>query len=184
MINRVAMKNDIEIIWVDLHAELFKFVQGRVNDTQITKDIIQEVFLKVQLKIDQLKHSSKLTSWVYQITRNTLIDHFRNVQKAHGNLKNLDFPEQEADNLEYSKLSQCINQKIDALSPKYKEAIMLTTFKGYSQKELATYLNISYSGTKSRVQKARDILKEGILDCPKVESDTTGKLIDYDTGAE
>jgi RNA polymerase sigma-70 factor (ECF subfamily) len=62
----------------------------------------------------------------------------------------------------------------------HKEAIVLTTFQNYSQKELSKHLNISYSGTKSRVQKAREILKDQLLDCPNVETDSTGKLLDFD----
>ena len=53
-------------------------------------------------------------------------------------------------------------------------------FKNYSQKELAEHLKISYSGTKSRVQKAKEILRENILDCPNVESDSEGKLLNFE----
>lgn len=175
------MKNEIENIWIDLNGELFKFIYSRVNDQHATKDILQEVFVKIQLNINQLKNTSKLTSWVYQITRNTIIDYYRKSKKGTESIENLDFPEQEDTNLDYLKLSDCINQKIGALSEKHKQAIVLTAFKDYSQKELAERLKISYSGTKSRIQKARDILKEDLLNCPRVEIDTSGKLIDYDS---
>lgn len=95
-------------------------------------------------------------------------------------MDDIDIPETENDNFEYVKLSNCINLKIDKLSTQHKEAIVLTTFKNYSQKELAKHLNISYSGTKSRIQKAREILKNDILDCPNVEADNTGKLLGYE----
>lgn len=175
------MKNEIERIWIDLNEELYKFIYGRVNDDQLTKDILQDVFLKIQVNIHQLKNTSKLTSWVYQITRNAIFDYYRKSKKENASIDNLDFPEKESDNLTYAKLSDCINQKIEGLSSKHKEAIVLTSFKNYSQKELSEQLNISYSGTKSRIQKARDILKEDILNCPRVEVDTSGKLLDYDS---
>ncbi len=175
------MKKEIEHIWIDLHEELYGFIFNKVKDEQIAKDIFQEVFLKVQLKIDQLQHTSKLTSWVYQIARNTIIDHYRNFSLKNASIEAIDIPENEKNDFEYSKLSNCINQKIDHLSAKHKEAIVLTSFKSYSQKELAAHLKISYSGAKSRIQKAKSILKDHILNCPNVESDTSGKLIDYDT---
>tara|TARA_R110001632_G_scaffold62365_1_gene149833 strand:+ start:2053 stop:2583 length:531 start_codon:yes stop_codon:yes gene_type:complete len=173
------MKAEINTIWIDLNEELYKFILSKVKDEQISKDIRQEVFLKVQTKIHQLNHTSKLTSWVYQITRNTIIDHFRKVNDKKISVNALDIPEVDIENFEYSKLTNCINQKIENLSSQHKEAILLTAFKDYSQKELAEYLKISYSGTKSRVQKAKEILKKSILDCPNVESDRTGKLLDY-----
>ncbi len=173
------MKAEINTIWIDLNEELYHFILRKVKDEQTSKDIRQEVFLKIHTNIHQLKHTSKLTSWVYQITRNTIIDHFRKVKDKKISVNSSDIPEMDIDNFDYSKLTNCINQKIENLSSQHKEVILLTAFKNYSQKELADYLNISYSGTKSRVQKAKEILKVGILDCPNVESDRTGKLLDF-----
>lgn len=174
------MNTEIETIWKDLNEELYSFILGKIKDEHLSNDIHQEVFLKIQTKIHQLKHTSKLTSWVYQITRNTIIDHFRKATTKNISITNVDIPETETTNFDYANLTTCINQKIENLSAHHKEAIVLTAFKSYSQKELAEHLKISYSGTKSRVQKAKEILKENILDCPNVESDTTGKLLDFE----
>lgn len=174
------MKNEINTIWIDLNEELYKFILGKIKDEQTSKDIHQEVFLKIQTKIHQLKHTSKLTSWVYQITRNTIIDYLRKVNHKNISITDLEIPETEAHNFDYSNLTNCINQKIERLSSLHKEAIVLTSFKDYSQKDLAKHLKISYSGMKSRVQKAREILKKNILDCPNVESDSLGKLLDFE----
>jgi RNA polymerase sigma-70 factor (ECF subfamily) len=174
------MKTEINTIWIDLNEELFKFILGKIKDEQTSKDIHQEVFLKIQSKIHQLKHTSKFTAWVYQITRNTIIDYFRKVKDKNISIEGLDILETGDKDFEYSNLTNCINQKIETLSAQHKEAIVLTSFKNYSQKELAEHLKISYSGTKSRVQKARKILRENILDCPNVESDNAGNLLDFE----
>ena len=170
------MHTEINTIWIDLNEELYKFILGKIKDEDTSKDIHQEVFLKVQAKIHQLTHTSKLTSWVYQITRNTIIDYFRKSRNKDISIDNLDIPETDTNNFDYSNLSNCINQKIQDLSAQHKEAIVLTSFKNYSQKELAEHLKISYSGTKSRVQKAKEILRANILDCPNVESDSSGDM--------
>ncbi|WP_158974335.1 sigma-70 family RNA polymerase sigma factor [Cellulophaga sp. L1A9] len=178
------MKNEIHIIWADLNEELFAFMLSQLKDEELTKDLHQEVFIKVQTKIHQLKHTSKLTSWVYQIARNTIIDHFRKTTSKNISLENFDIPESDLDNFDYSNLSACINQKITSLSTTHKEVILLTAFQNYSQKELAEHLKLSYSGTKSRVQKAREILKNTILDCPNLEADSSGKLLDFEKNSE
>ena len=172
------MKNEINEIWLDFNEELYKFIVIKVKDEHIAKDIRQDVFFKVQKNIHQLKHTSRLTSWIYQITRNTIIDYFRKERKKNVPINTLDIPENEDEDLDYSKLTDCIHQKIENLSAQHKEAIILTTFKNYSQKELAEHLKISYSGTKSRVQTARKILKENILNCPDVTSDNSGKILE------
>lgn len=178
------MKKEIPIIWADLNEELFAFMLSQLKDEELTKDLHQEVFIKVQTKISQLKHTSKLTSWVYQIARNTIIDHFRNLKFRNVSLENFDLPENDSDNFEYSSLSNCINQKIKLLSEHHKEVILLTAFQNYSQKELSEHLKISYSGTKSRVQKAKQILKKDILDCPNLETDTTGNLLNFEKNTD
>ncbi len=172
------MKHEIEIIWTDLSGELLTYIKTKIKDEDLSKDILQDVFLKVYTKIDTLKEPSKLTSWVYQITRNTIADYFRK-QKVSTALDALDLPDTAAEDADYSKLTSCINKKIEGLSGKYKEAIILTTFKNISQKDLAKYLNISYSGAKSQVQRARIKLKDDILNCPNVETDKEGNIIDF-----
>ncbi|WP_244901851.1 sigma-70 family RNA polymerase sigma factor [Croceivirga radicis] len=157
------VKTEINTIWIDLNEELYKFILGKIKDEQTSKDIHQEVFLKIQTKIHQLKHTSKLTSWVYQITRNTIIDYLRKAKNKNVLIDELDIPLTVEENFNYSNLTNCINQKIKELSADHKEAIILTSFKNFSQKELSEHLKLSYSGAKSRVQKAREVLKENIL---------------------
>ncbi len=174
------MKLELNAIWVDLNEELYQFILGRIKDEQIAKDIHQEIFLKSQNKIHQLQHTSRITSWIYQITRNTIIDFYRKESSKNISIEHIEIPENVAECFDYAKLTNCINTKINSLSAQHKEAIILTSFKNYSQKELANYLKISYSGAKSRVQKAREILKEKILSCPNVEADSSGTLLDFE----
>ncbi len=172
------MKRQIQEIWIDLHDELEKFIFSKVKDIDTSEDILQDVFLKIQLNIHTLSDCSKLTAWVYQITRNAVADYYR---KAHleTQIDGFDFAEQENEEPLYLSLSNCINQKISKLSEKYKQAILLTYYDNHSQLSLSDELNISYSGAKTRVQRGRDKLKELILDCKNVETDTKGNLIAY-----
>src|SRR6478735_3231974 len=142
----------IQEIWRDLYQELKKFISGKVKDIDITEDILQDVFLKIQLNIHTLTDCTKLTSWVYQITRNTIADHYRKTTNLKVQIDGFDLAERDTEEPLYHSLSNCINQKINMLSDKYKQAVLLTYLKDYSQIELAEDLNISYSGAKTRVQ--------------------------------
>lgn len=157
------MENEIQNIWKDLHQELQKFIFFKVKNKQISEDILQDVFLKIQLKVHNLKDSSKLTSWVYQITRNTILNHFRKDNNLFS-LESIDIVDADND-VDFSKLSDCINSKINNLPNKYKEALLLTILKDFSQIELAEYLGISYSGAKSRVQRGKEKVKTLVLNC-------------------
>lgn len=174
----------IQEIWTDLYQELKKFISSKVKDIDTTEDILQDVFLKIQLKVHTLTDCSKLTSWVYQITRNTIADHYRKTTSSEVQIDGLDLAEQDHEEPLYHSLSNCINQKINKLSDKYRQAILLTYLNAYSQIELAEKLNISYSGAKTRVQRGREKLKDLILDCPNVEADSKGNLVAYEPPKE
>jgi len=48
-----------------------------VADPATAEDILQDVFVKIQARLGQLKDATKLQSWIYLIARNTIIDHYR-----------------------------------------------------------------------------------------------------------
>ena len=170
------MQNEIQLIWKDLSQELFTFIQSKIKEEATSKDILQETFLKIHLNIHQLKDCSKLTSWVYQITRNVINDYFRK-KKNFDPIENFDLPiEEEAS---FQKLTNCINSKIKQLPDIYQEAMVLTTFKNLKQTELSEYLGLSYSGTKSRVQRAKEKLIDLVADCENVETDRNGTIIEH-----
>ena len=63
------------------------------------------------------------------------------------------------------------------LPPEYCEALCLTELEGLSQKDYAEKIGISYSGAKSRVQRARKILKDMLMNCCHYEFDKYGTVI-------
>lgn len=161
--------------------ELYKFIYSKLRDDTITEDVLQDVFIKVHLSLYQLKDPSKLTSWVYQIARNTITDYLKQPKFEN---EVIELAEEEDNEQVYKSLSNCINSKINLLSSVDREAVLLTYFKNYSQKELAAFLGISYSGAKNRIQRVREKLRLSILDCENVQSDTSGRIIDYDKNIE
>lgn len=173
------MNKEILELWLDLRLELKAFILNKVRDEVASEDILQDVFLKVHEHVHTLKDPLKLTSWIYQITRNLIVDYFRGLRKPAAEVVFLNLAEEEADEPLYSNLANCVNLKVERLSEKYKSAILLTTFQEYTQKELSEYLGISYSGAKARVQRARDMLKASLVNCKNVETDARGNILNF-----
>lgn len=171
------MQKKLEFIWNDFHKELEGFIKSRVKDRDATNDILQDIFIKIQNNIGTLRDESKLSSWIYQITRNTINDYFRKL-KPQIEINDYDTVEENQiiDNME---LEKCLKPFVNQLDDKYKEALILTEFKGLTQKQLAEKLDISYSGAKSRVQRAKENLKKLFTDCCAIQSDTYGNVVDY-----
>ncbi len=171
------MQKRLETIWNNFHKKLEGFIFSRVKEREITNDILQDIFIKIQNNVGTLKDESKLSSWIYQITRNAINDYFRKLKPQTEISDYIAFDEQQlSDNIE---LEKCLKPFINQLDDKYKEAIILTEFNGLTQKQLAQKLNISYSGAKSRVQRAKEYLKNLFTDCCTIQSDKYGNIVDY-----
>jgi RNA polymerase sigma-70 factor (ECF subfamily) len=160
--------------WSFFQNELKGFIYKRVKDKALTDDIIQDVFLKAQSKIHQLHESEKFTGWIYQITKNTITDHFRK-QSRSIHPSDLDW-DNDAQNFNEC-VSNALKELLPALPEKYREALQLTEMENLSQLELADRLGISYSGAKSRVQRARQMLKEKMDEILIVKTDSYGNAI-------
>ncbi|MGE5458424.1 MAG: sigma factor-like helix-turn-helix DNA-binding protein, partial [Methanococcaceae archaeon] len=77
------------------------------------------------------------------------------------------------------RISSSVLLMIEELPDIYREALILTEFEGMKQKQLAESLGLSLPGAKSRVQRAREQLKQLLLDCCNFELDHFGNIIDY-----
>ncbi len=60
-----------------------------------------------------------------------------------------------------------------------RQALILTEYQGLTQRELAERLGLSFSGAKSRVQRAREKLKQQLLECCHFELDRRNHILDY-----
>ncbi len=172
------MDYSIEHIWKELHCKLKYFIRSRVSDEFNADEILQEVFIKVHNKIDSLKDKEKIHSWVYQITRNTIIDFYRK-QKKSVELSDQEFVEHEFEPDPNKEFQKDILDTIKKLPGKYRDALIKTEYEGLTQKELAEELGISLPGAKSRVQRARNMLRDILMQCCHIEFDQYGTIIDY-----
>ncbi|GHO52678.1 RNA polymerase sigma factor SigZ [Ktedonobacter robiniae] len=175
------MFHTIESAWQTLHDPLYRFIRRRVATEEQAEDLLQEVFLKMHTQIGSLREHDKLERWMYQIARNLIIDHYRKgrqdipLEDAEEMLPLDEIPEEDLQ----AQLAASVAAMIACLPHDYQEALLLTEMQGVSQKELAMRLGLSFSGAKSRVQRAREKLKQMVLDCCHIEFDRLGRVIDY-----
>ncbi len=171
------MNQGVERIWTDFHEELRGFILRKIGPTTEVDDILQEAFVKIWLNQDRVEQANNLRQYLYGIVRNSTIDHLRKKKVVEKELDpQLNFSEEEAITLNQAIADSCIRPFILQLPEPYREALTLVELEGLSQKELAERLGISYSGAKSRVQRGREKLRQMILDCCALHSDSYGNL--------
>jgi RNA polymerase sigma-70 factor, ECF subfamily len=178
------MTTAIERIW-NQHAEQLRgFIHRRIPDASVVDDVLQEVFVKIHTRIASLRDETRLQSWLYEITRNTIVDHFRSQKPEQELPEALDLPEPNETHV-LEELSECVRPLMDALPEKYRLPLILSELEGLPQKEVAERLRLSLSATKSRVQRGRDRVKDLFTECCHFKLDHAGRVMDYQpTGRE
>jgi RNA polymerase sigma-70 factor (ECF subfamily) len=161
-------------MWNAIQQELRSFVLSKVKDKTLTDDIVQDVFLKVQANFSRLKDVKKFSGWIYQITRNTIIDHYRSQSRS---LQPVDLQWDDTRQDFNDCVAFCLGKLLTTLPDQYRQALQLIELENVSQLELAERLGISYSGAKSRVQRARQMLKQKMDALYIIETDAYGNVI-------
>ena len=168
-------------IWEEFSDHLKRFILSRVRDQDAAEDILQDAFLKIHQNIGKLKDENRLRAWLYQITRNTIIDYYRNREVATELPESLEdiaeTPDPDSD--VGCELVPCVKTLMGRLPDRYRQSLILTELQGLSQKEMGEKLGLSVSGAKSRAQRARQKLKDTLLRCCDFEFDRRGNILEY-----
>ncbi len=171
---------DLESIWQHFSSRLRRFIRAFGTSGDEAEDILQDVFVRVHNGIAGLRDCGKLQSWIFQITRRAVFDHFRRRRPGVAYCECLPLiGEEESGDSAASRLAASIGELLVSLPEPYRTALQRSEIEGLTQKELAKSLGISYSGAKSRVQRARRMVKERLLECCHFEFDRRGAVIDY-----
>ncbi|HLF28370.1 MAG TPA: RNA polymerase sigma factor SigZ [Anaerolineae bacterium] len=173
------MLRTTEDIWNEFSQRLRGFIANRITDPADAEDILQDVFVKLHTRIDTLRNEDRLTPWLYQIARNTIIDFYRAQPRAVPMPETLAIEDEPAESDAASRIASSLTSMLECLPDKYRQALVLSEFEGQTQQQVAEQLGLSLSGAKSRVQRGREMLREALLDCCHFEFDRLGHPIDY-----
>jgi RNA polymerase sigma-70 factor (ECF subfamily) len=146
---------NIEEIFLDYNDYIYKFIYGMVQNRAEAEDLLQDTFIKV---IKAQKNKEEIQNWknyLLTVARNTVYDHWRKRKNkiSLDNLFNLRTKEKDID------LQLDIEKGIKKLSPKLKEVIVLREINQLEYSEIAEILGIEKGTVKSRLNRAREELK-------------------------
>jgi RNA polymerase sigma-70 factor, ECF subfamily len=169
----------LQEIWDRYCCRLLAFIQKRVSDHHDAEDLLQEAFIRIHGGLCCLREWSKLEAWMYQVTRNLIIDYYRRRKPVVEIPETVAAEEAPLEEDPAARIAVSLKDMVSELPEPYRQALVLTEYQGLSQKELAEAQHISLSGAKSRVQRARARLRDMLLACCHFELDRRGRIIDY-----
>lgn len=153
-------------IWREQHADLRRFVASRIRNRHDAEDIVQDVFVRAQESLHQLRSHQSTGAWLSRIAANRIVDHYR----AHRPTTELpeDLAAEEPVDDPVVALAPCLPGLIEQLPATYREALRLSELDEIPQREVAQRLGLSISGAKSRVQRGRTLLRRLVEQCCRV----------------
>lgn len=154
---------DMEFIYARYRSKVLGYIRNRVNSPADAEDLCEDVFEKVQLKLDSYdSEKAQLSTWIYTITRNRVIDFYR---RSHPH-EELDEEMPSAEGVDDEMLSsETLKELAAALSKLPDEARDIIVFRYYDNKpltEIAKLMNLSYGAVKLRHQSALEALRRAM----------------------
>jgi len=128
-----------------------------VRNNEVSKDISQEVFIKLHRAINDGNQILNIQSWLYRVTVNHCYNHLRSIRKNDETFNHIQMPvEEETDEKEEAQLIRDMMLRL-----KNKEQLLLALYsEGMSYKEMADASGIPFSSIGNTLQRALSKLKK------------------------
>ena len=149
---------------------VFNYVLRLVGDRSLAEDLTQEVFLRVFQGLPRFSLRCKFTTWLFQVTKNRVLDELRAVERrprmsvALEDVPPLEIVDQPVERLE---IIDAVWRAVNDLNVDLKMALLLRDVVGLSYNEIADSLEVTLATVKWRIFKAREdvqlaLAREGI----------------------
>jgi RNA polymerase sigma-70 factor, ECF subfamily len=186
---RKAQRGD-EVAFAEIvrayRAPVYTYVVRIVGNRSLAEDLTQEIFLRVFQGLPRFSHRSKFTTWLFQVTKNRVLDELRAQERRPQIAATLDdLPSLEASELpeDQAQTMDTLWRAVEDLTPDLKMSLLLRDVVGLSYNEIADSLEITLATVKWRIFKAREevqlaLMREG------VSFHEHGRLPEPEAGAE
>ena len=154
------------------HADFVYNVAFRMmGNHEDAEDVAQDAFLSAYRAFHRFRGESRVTTWLYRITVNAALMRLRKTKLqrslTHTGIEDVEVPDwsQTPDRAaQNSELQDKLRQGLDRLEPDLRAAVVLRDVQGLSNAEAAEVLDLSVAALKSRLHRARVLLRQFLSD--------------------
>ncbi|HYZ19598.1 MAG TPA: sigma-70 family RNA polymerase sigma factor [Gaiellaceae bacterium] len=144
---------------------VFNYVLRLVGDRTLAEDLTQEVFLRVFQGLPRFSLRCRFTTWLFQVTKNRVLDELRAVERRPRLTVMLDdVPHLEVVDapVEQVEAMDAVWRAVEGLNVDLKMALLLRDVVGLSYTEIADSLEITLATVKWRIYKAREEVQDSL----------------------
>jgi RNA polymerase sigma-70 factor (ECF subfamily) len=131
------------------------------------EDVVQEVFLVVSRKLDGFRGESRVTTWLYRITANTVRHQRRKLKWRRWLTGSIDEGGEglaerptQLETLEQRRAARALYGALDRLPEKYRTPFILFEVEGLATEEISELLGVKLGTLWVRLHRAREQLKK------------------------
>lgn len=172
------MNCDVPELWSEYKQLLYHYIRKRVPDEDDAKDVLQEVLMKVYGFCSTRSGVANVKSWLYQIAHNTIMDYHKQKNKFSEFGDAFELAEEKSTAIA-REVESWVDPLIRLLPPEYAQPLLLSDIQEMKQQDIAQQLGLGLSATKSRIQRARQLLKAEFLECCLIEFDEQGDITEF-----
>ena len=160
-----AWEQIVRLHWRKVFNLAYKFV-GKHDEAE---DLTQDIFLKIFKALATFDRRANFQTWIVSISRNLCIDHYRSVRKERqtiarevdtGDLQPASADRGPYQAAEHQDLRELLRQALQALPATLRTAVILRDLQELSYQEIADQLGLPEGTVKSRINRARNLLRE------------------------
>ncbi len=151
-------------IYIEYSKPLYVYLLHKLKDPELCNDVLQDIFVTVWEKRDELKIDISLKAYLYQAARYKIVDIYRRDVKYQKYLAELAGyiivdPSSITDRIDQRKKLEEIENAVNNLPEKMKEIFILSRFQHQSTRDIASKTNLSQQTVKNQISKALRILR-------------------------
>lgn len=165
-----------------LLSSAYNFAFRLTLDEDDAKDLVQDSYLRAFRFLDSFKTGTNAKAWLFRIIKNTFINEYRRKTKEPNKIDYQDLEQsynsEEAENkattdlrvdVLQGKIGDEVANALNSLAVDFRTVIVLCDLEGFSYEEMAKILDIPIGTVRSRLHRARYILKEKLTDYARQE---------------
>ena len=156
--NKEEFKKEV----LPLSEKMYRLSFRLLNDTELSRDCVQESFIKLWENRNRLKQIDNIQAFACTIIRNISIDKLRQAKRIHEFAKTAPVQIVES-NYEYIESKDLIKKLIQSLPHQQRLIIELRDIEEFSYEEIADMLNLSINNIRVNLSIARKKIKEEVL---------------------
>ena len=167
-----------EQLIVQYEKKVYTIAYKYMGNPEDAKDLAQEALIKAYQSIQGFRGESSFGTWIGRITANKCLDELRKrkrlqvsslddeVELEEGSVKKEIASERMTpeESVLKEETVQYVQKKLEQMKEEYRIVLILRELEGYSYDEIANFLSCSLGTVKSRISRARNYLKEQIME--------------------